>query len=81
MISNVEVVNEEEPSGSLLSLSHGIPLTRRNLTYVGALPEKIAIYRGPLQAFHAATLTGFVVRFAVLSSTRSRTTVASAMND
>jgi predicted Zn-dependent protease with MMP-like domain len=49
-MSNVEIVVEEEPSpGSrLLGLYQGIPLTRRNSGYAGALPDKITIYRGPI---------------------------------
>jgi predicted Zn-dependent protease with MMP-like domain len=50
-ISNVEIVVEDEPpSGQpLLGLYQGIPLTRRGSGYNGALPDKITIYRGPLE--------------------------------
>ena len=50
-ISNVEIVVEDEPpSGQpLLGLYQGIPLTRRGSSYNGALPDKITIYRGPLE--------------------------------
>jgi predicted Zn-dependent protease with MMP-like domain len=52
-ISNVEIVVEEEPPPGqpLLGLYQGIPLTRRgsNFSYAGALPDKITIYRGPLE--------------------------------
>jgi len=50
-MSNVAVVVEEEPppDANLLGLYHGIPLTRRGSGYTGALPDKITIYRGPLE--------------------------------
>jgi predicted Zn-dependent protease with MMP-like domain len=50
-ISNVEIVVEDEPPPGqpLLGLYQGIPLTRRTSGYVGALPDKITIYRGPLE--------------------------------
>jgi predicted Zn-dependent protease with MMP-like domain len=49
-MSNVEVVVEDEPpSGQpLLGLYQGVPLTARTSSYV-ALPDKISIYRGPLE--------------------------------
>jgi predicted Zn-dependent protease with MMP-like domain len=50
-ISNVEVVVEDEPPAGqpLLGLYQGVPLTRRGSGYSGALPDKITIYRGPLE--------------------------------
>lgn len=50
-MSNVEIVVEEEPPGGqpLLGLYQGIPLTRRGSFYGGVLPDKITIYRGPLE--------------------------------
>jgi len=53
-ISNVEIVVEEEPPGGqpLLGLYQGIPLTRRGGFYSGALPDKITIYRGPLERLY-----------------------------
>ena len=50
-ISNVEVVVEDEPPPGqpLLGLYQGVPLTRRGSNYTGALPDKITIYRGPLE--------------------------------
>jgi predicted Zn-dependent protease with MMP-like domain len=50
-MSNVEIVVEEEPPGGqpLLGLYQGIPLTRRGSFYAGALPDKITIYRLPLE--------------------------------
>jgi predicted Zn-dependent protease with MMP-like domain len=50
-ISNVEVVVDEEPPPGqrLLGLYQGVPLTRRTSHYSGVLPDKITIYRGPLE--------------------------------
>jgi len=50
-LSNVEVVVEDEPPDGrpLLGLYQGVPLTKRGVNYSGALPEKISIYRGPLE--------------------------------
>ena len=50
-MSNVEVVVEEEPPPGqpLLGLYQGIPLTQRGINYSGVLPDKITIYRGPLE--------------------------------
>jgi predicted Zn-dependent protease with MMP-like domain len=54
-LSNVEIVVEEEPPPGqrLLGLYQGIPLTRRGINYSGALPDKITIYRGPLERLYA----------------------------
>ena len=50
-MENVEIVvedeNVEEPD--LFGLYHGIPLTERGSGYAGALPDKISIYRIPLE--------------------------------
>jgi predicted Zn-dependent protease with MMP-like domain len=50
-ISNVEIVVEDEPPPGqpLLGLYQGIPLTQRTTNYTGVLPDKITIYRGPLE--------------------------------
>jgi predicted Zn-dependent protease with MMP-like domain len=50
-MSNVEVVVEEEPPAGqpLLGLYQGVPLTKRGTGYNGVLPDKISIYRGPLE--------------------------------
>ena len=50
-LSNIEVVVEDEPpfGQPLLGLYQGVPLTRRGSNYSGALPDKITIYRGPLE--------------------------------
>jgi predicted Zn-dependent protease with MMP-like domain len=53
-MSNVELVVEIEPPPGLplLGLYQGIPLTRRGSFYAGALPDKITIYRGPLERLY-----------------------------
>jgi predicted Zn-dependent protease with MMP-like domain len=53
-ISNVEIVVEDEPPPGqpLLGLYQGVPLTRRGSNYSGALPDKITIYRGPLERLY-----------------------------
>ena len=53
-MSNVEIVVEAEPLGGrpLLGLYQGVPLTRRSSFYAGALPDKISIYRGPLERLY-----------------------------
>jgi predicted Zn-dependent protease with MMP-like domain len=56
VISNVAIVVEEEPPPGLplLGLYQGIPLTRRGSGYAGVLPDKITIYRGPLERLYGA---------------------------
>ena len=53
-VSNVEIVVEDEPPHEqpLLGLYQGIPLTRRTSRYAGALPDKITIFRGPLERLY-----------------------------
>ena len=55
-MSNVEVVVEDEPppGSRLLGLYQGVPLTRRGSFYAGVLPDKITIYRGPLERLWGA---------------------------
>ncbi|MHB8468307.1 MAG: metallopeptidase family protein [Gaiellaceae bacterium] len=69
-LSNVEVVVEDEPPPGqpLLGLYQGVPLTRRTSSYSGALPDKITIYRGPLERLygHDPTLLGRQIRRVVL---------------
>ena len=52
LITNVVVlVEEESPAGEredLLGLYEGIPLTERDTSYSGVLPDRITIYRGPV---------------------------------
>ena len=55
-MANVEIVVEPEPPGGrpLLGLYHGIPLTKRSSTYSGVLPDKISIFRGPLERLYGS---------------------------
>jgi predicted Zn-dependent protease with MMP-like domain len=55
-ISNVTIVVEDEPPDGepLLGLYQGIPLTQRTSHYGGVLPDKISIYRGPLERLFGA---------------------------
>jgi predicted Zn-dependent protease with MMP-like domain len=50
-MSNVSILVEDEPPDGqpLLGLYQGIPLTERTSWYSGVLPDKISIYRGPLE--------------------------------
>jgi len=50
-IANVEIVVEDEnpEDPDLFGLYLGIPLTDRDSGYAGVLPDKIAIYRIPLE--------------------------------
>lgn len=50
-MSNVEIVIEDEPPDGqpLLGLYQGVPLTRRTSGYGNVPPDKISIYRGPLE--------------------------------
>jgi predicted Zn-dependent protease with MMP-like domain len=50
-MSNVELVIEDEPPAGkpLLGLYQGVPLTRRSSWYAAVPPDKISIYRGPLE--------------------------------
>jgi predicted Zn-dependent protease with MMP-like domain len=54
-MSNVAIVVEDEPPEGmpLLGLYHGVPLTRRGSGYGGVPPDKITIYRGPLERLSA----------------------------
>ena len=51
-LENVEVLVEDEsdPDGpELLGLYEGIPLTQRGLDYAGVLPDRITLFRGPIE--------------------------------
>jgi len=59
MMDNVAVFVEDWPTssqlqgarGTLLGLYQGVDLTRRSsLSYMGAMPDKIFIFRGPISA-------------------------------
>lgn len=51
VMSNVAVTVEDEPPPGqpLLGLYQGVPLGSRGPYYAGALPDKITIYRGPIE--------------------------------
>src|SRR5438552_7619371 len=51
LMSNVAVTVEDEPPPGqpLLGLYQGIPWGKRGPYYAGALPDKITIYRGPIE--------------------------------
>jgi predicted Zn-dependent protease with MMP-like domain len=55
-VSNVAIVIEDEPPDGqpLLGLYQGVPLTRRTSSYGAVPPDKISIYRGPLERFYGA---------------------------
>ena len=55
-ISNVAVVVEDEPPPGqrMLGLYRGVPLTRRTASYSGVMPDKITIYRGPLERLYGS---------------------------
>ena len=55
-MSNVEIVIEDEPPAGqpLLGLYEGVPLTSRSSWYGAVLPDKISIYRGPLERLFGA---------------------------
>jgi predicted Zn-dependent protease with MMP-like domain len=56
LMSNVAVVVEEEPPAGapLLGLYQGVPLTRRGGGYAGVPPDKITIFRRPLERLYGA---------------------------
>ncbi len=59
LMQNVEVVVEDEPpeeslarlpyGGILYGEYRGIPLTGRGMSYEGQLPDKISIFKGPIE--------------------------------
>ena len=53
LLDNVVVLIEEAPEGpdmDMLGLYEGIPLSERDSTYAGVLPDHIFIFREPLKA-------------------------------
>ena len=52
----VAIVIEDEPPGGqpLLGLYQGVPMTRRGSFYGAVPPDKISIYRGPLERHYGA---------------------------
>ena len=69
-MSNVAIVVEDEPPHGepLLGLYRGIPLTERTSGYAGVAPDKISIYRGPLERLygHDAAVLQEQIRHTVL---------------
>ena len=55
-MSNVAIVVEDEPPAGrpLLGLYEGFPLTKRGSGYVGVPPDRITIYRRPLERLWGA---------------------------
>jgi predicted Zn-dependent protease with MMP-like domain len=55
-MSNVAIVIEDEPPNGqrVLGLYQGVPLTRRSSSYAAVPPDKISIYRGPLERYFGA---------------------------
>ena len=51
LMDNVALFVEDEPPPGqrLLGVYEGIPLTRRGWSYGGVLPDRITIFRGPIQ--------------------------------
>jgi predicted Zn-dependent protease with MMP-like domain len=60
LLDNVAVVVEDwpdystpldsgGPGGTLYGLYEGVPLTERGASYFGVLPDRITIFRGPLE--------------------------------
>ena len=58
-MSNVAVVVEDEPPVGmpLLGLYQGFPLTTRSSGYAGVPPDKITIFRRPLERLYGADAT------------------------
>jgi predicted Zn-dependent protease with MMP-like domain len=55
-MSNVAIVVEDEPPPGmrLLGLYQGVPLTRRGSWYGAVPPDRISIYRGPLERHYGS---------------------------
>jgi predicted Zn-dependent protease with MMP-like domain len=53
-MSNVAIVIEDEPPAGqpLFGLYQGVPMTRRSSSYGAVPPDKISIYRGPLERYY-----------------------------
>jgi predicted Zn-dependent protease with MMP-like domain len=48
----IEISDEEPPRRGILGLYRGVPRTRRGSGYVRALPDRITIYRRPLERLY-----------------------------
>jgi len=53
-MSNVAIVIDDEPPAGmpLLGLYQGVPLTARTSSYAAVPPDRITIYRGPLERLY-----------------------------
>ena len=52
-MENVAIIIEDHAEGqNLFGLYEGVPLTRRGAYYGAVLPDKITIYRGPLERLY-----------------------------
>jgi len=50
-LTNVDFVVEETPRGDeVLGLYQGVPLTERGAGYFGVLPDRIVLFRRPIEA-------------------------------
>src|SRR3954447_6398413 len=80
LMTNVTVtVEDESPRGpNFVALYEGIPWGRRGPYYAGALPDKITIYRVPLERISGGDPERLRALVRRTSSTRSRTTSGSA---
>jgi len=67
-MSNVAIVIEDEPPDGrpLLGLYQGVPMTRRGSFYGAVPPDKISIYRGPLERLYGADRLCEEIRHVVL---------------
>jgi predicted Zn-dependent protease with MMP-like domain len=51
-MDNIELFVEDRPppdEPGLLGLYHGVPLSKRGMSYAGALPDHITLYRVPIE--------------------------------
>ena len=56
-MENVEIFVEDRPppdQPSLLGLYQGVPLAKRGINYSGALPDRIALFREPIERLSRA---------------------------
>jgi predicted Zn-dependent protease with MMP-like domain len=52
-LDNVEVLVEDDPpfgQPDLLGLYEGVPLTKRGMNYFGVAPDRITLFRRPIEA-------------------------------
>src|ERR671913_4063 len=66
LLDNVAIVVAGEPGETLYGLYEGVPLTERGAGYFGFLPDKITIFRGPLERDFATRALEEQVRITVV---------------